>query len=173
VVRRGLAVVVAGVLAAACGGSSAEPTPEEVLAEGGSVAEVTIAGAAYEFVVDCYDAGAGSVVVVGEGQEPDSVIANGERGPRDTHVLVQAYLGDSYVGVTVEGADEDEADVVYEASLDDALDLVLEDDVIAAESITFVRDLDLESGSGEPAGEGGLRVACGRYEAGVPPVDGA
>jgi hypothetical protein len=147
-----------------------------VLAEGGSVAEVDIDGVRYDFVVDCYDAGAGSVVVVGSGEEPDAAVAadvegDGERS--ETHILVQAYLGDSYVGVTVEPDHEGEREVVYEASLDEALDLVLEGDVIAADAITFVRNLDLATGTGATVGDGALRVTCGRYEAGPPPGEHA
>ena len=59
---------------------------------------------------------------------------------------------------------------MYEASLDGPLDLILEDDVIEADAISFVRGIDLEQGGGgEPAGDGTLRVTCGRYELGDPP----
>ena len=155
----------------ACGGWEAPPSAADVLADGGSTAQVTIDGDTYDFVVDCYDAGAGSVVVVGEGEEPDTAIeAGGGEGDRsETHIFVQAFLGDSYIGVTIEPGEEGGQEVVYEASLDDPLDLVLESDVISAGSITFVRNLDLATGSGSTAGDGSLRVTCGRYEAGSPP----
>jgi hypothetical protein len=160
------------VLVGACGGSDEDTTPADVLADGGSVAQVTIDGVAYDFEVDCYDAGAGSVVVVGAGEEPEAAIAadvegDGERS--DTHILVQAYLDESYVGVTIEPDHEGDPEVVYEASLDDELDLVLEGDVIAADDVTFVRNLDLATGTGARVGDGSLRVTCGRYEAGTPP----
>jgi hypothetical protein len=179
--RRGLArgalcIVAASAVAAGCGGSDEAATPADVLADGGSVAQVTIDGVAYDFVVDCYDAGAGSVVVVGAGEEPDAAVAedvegDGERS--ETHILVQAYLGDSYLGVTVEPDHEGEPEVVYEASLDDELDLVLESDVIEADAITFVRNLDLATGDGATVGGGSLRVTCGGYEAGTPPGEDA
>src|SRR5690606_29267361 len=101
------------VFAGACGGSGREETPAEVLANGGSIARVTIGARTFDFVVDCYDVGAGSVVVVGDGTEPpggpDS--ADGperdDAPPRETRILVQAFLADSYVGVTVVNAEPD------------------------------------------------------------------
>jgi hypothetical protein len=146
----------------ACGSSDEPDTPEEVLEAGGSIAQVVIGDATFDFEVTCYDAGAGSVVVVGTGTEP----AESSGSDRTTHVLVQAFLGESYVGVTI-GDNE----ALYEAALDETLDLLLEQDVIAADDIEFVRNLDLTDGEseGEPAGVGSLRVTCGGYEHGVPP----
>ena len=177
-----LAAVVFAVSAGACGGSSREETPADVLANGGSIARVTIGTRTFDFVVDCYDVGAGSVVVVGDGTEPPGGTASAEGSdgddapPRETRILVQAFLADSYIGVTVvndepdaDGATAGTADELYEASLDNPLDLMLEDDVIQAEGIAFVRDLDLETGGGTPAGDGSLHVTCGGYERGTPP----
>ena len=153
----------------ACNGSSDEPeTPADVLARGGSIARVTIATRTYDFEVTCYDAGAGSVIAVGTGVDVDPVTGI----TRDTRVFVQAFLGDSYVGVTVaspEAAAGAPGEEVYEAGLDDSFDLLLEDDVIASDDIQFVRNLDLTQGDGEPAGEGSLHVTCKKYEQGVPP----
>lgn len=179
-----LTSVVVAVSAGSCSGPSRETTPADVLAEGGSIARVTIGPRTFDFVVDCYDVGAGSVVVVGDGTEPPdgAAAADGserDEAPRETRILVQAFLADSYVGVTVVGdeaaadgandATADRADELYEASLDNPLDLILEDDVIQAEGIQFVRDLDLASGGGTPAGDGSLHVTCGGYERGEPP----
>jgi hypothetical protein len=154
----------------ACGGDSGDDTPAEVLAKGGSIARVTVGAQVFDFVVTCHDAGAGSVLAVGTGTQVD-----GDGRRHDTHLLVQAFLGDSYVGVTVDpigdaAHDGDEAapPEIYEASLADVFDLALEDDVIAADGIEFVRDLDLGAGQGEPAGSGSLRVTCGSYQP-VPP----
>ena len=120
---------------------------------------MTIDGVAYDFEVDCYDAGAGSVIVVGAGEEPEAAVAadvEGDGEGSDTHILVQAYLDESYVGVTIEPDHEGDPEVVYEASLDDELDLVLEGDVIAADDVTFVRNLDLATGTGARVGDGML-----------------
>jgi hypothetical protein len=156
----------ASVSIGACGGSSGPDTPADVLARGGSIARVTIGARALDFVVTCHDAGAGSVIAVGTGTEVDD-----EGHTRQTRLLVQAFLNDSYIGVTVGGDGQNEtapAPEVYEASLANVFDLVLEDDVIAADGIEFVRNLDLAQGSGESLGQGSLRVTCGSYEQGVP-----
>jgi hypothetical protein len=167
-----LTATVLAVGANSCGDSADAPaTPADVLARGGSIAQVTIDAHAYDFEVTCYDAGAGSVIAVGTGVEVDSSTG----AERSTRIFVQAFLGDSYVGLTI-SAPEDPADgeaaaddEVYEASLEDSFDLLLEDDVIRADNVQFVRNIDLTAGSGEPVGEGSLYVECGTYEQGVPP----
>jgi hypothetical protein len=155
--------------AGACGGSSDDPeTPADVLARGGSIARVTIATRAFDFEVTCYDAGAGSVIAVGTGVDVDAATGT----ERETRIFVQAFLGDSYIGVTVASPDAQAGapgEEVYEAGLDDSFDLLLEDDMIASDDIHFVRNLDLTEGDGEPAGDGSLHVTCTRYEPGVPP----
>lgn len=109
----------------------------------------------YDFRATCYDAGAGSVVAIGAGVEPGT--------GKPTRALVQAFLADSYVGVTV-----GDREVVYESSLDDVLTLVLREHVIDASNIHFVRDLDLGQGAARPAGDGDVHVDCRSYEPGVP-----
>jgi hypothetical protein len=154
----------------ACSGDDDAPeTQADVLARGGSIATVTIAEATYDFEVTCYDAGAGSVIAVGTGTVPDP---SGEA--RESRVFVQASLGDPYIGVTVEQSDPEDEDgaaseEVFEAAIDESFDLLLEDDVVAAGEIEFVRNMDLTTGEGEPAGVGSVRVTCGGYEQGGPP----
>jgi hypothetical protein len=162
-----------GVALGSCDGPPDEPeTPAEVLERGGSIARVTIGADIYDFEVSCYDVGAGSVIAVGTGTV---VGTEGEDTDRATRLFVQAFLGDSYVGLTVElpATDDDPADAadeeVFEAALDDSIDLVLEDDVIVAADIDFVRNLDLTGGDGEAVGTGSLRVTCSEYEQGEPP----
>jgi hypothetical protein len=172
------------VLAAGCGGSDGDATPEEILADGGSLADVVVGDTTYEFEATCFDAGAGSIVVVGTGTDPR--VEDGA----DTHLLVKAFLGESYIGVTVGDAEAvgetattapgDDLEI-YEAALDQTLDLLLEDDAIAADDIAFVRGLPLDrlpaddgagadgaGAAGESAGTGSLLVRCGSYEQGVP-----
>jgi hypothetical protein len=170
----GLLVAVAG-----CGGSADDATPEEVLAAGGSLASVVVGETTYEFEATCFDAGAGSVVVVGTGTDPrvDDGVA--------THLLVKAFLGESYIGVTVGDAEPEGESAttapaddleIYEAALDQTLDLLLEEDTIAADDIAFVRGLPLDAlptesstgAAGESAGAGSLLVRCGSFEKGVP-----
>ena len=88
-------------------------------------------------------------------------------------MFVQGFLGDPYIGVTLETPPNGEAgaarEEVFEAALDESFDLLLEDGVIAVDGIQFVHNLDLTSGTGEPVGEGSLRVTCNEFEQGVPP----
>jgi hypothetical protein len=58
---------------------------------------------------------------------------------------------------------------VYEASLDEPIDLTFHDDVVHAEAIRFVRNLDLAARVGEPVGTGAVTVTCAAYNAGLPP----
>jgi hypothetical protein len=162
-----LTVAVAVGLEACGGGSDDAETPAEVLERGGSIARVTIDATAYDFEVTCYDAGAGSVVAVGTGLVADE--ATGVE--RSSRVYVQAFLGDPYVGVTLElpaGDGGESREEVFEAALDESFDLLLEDDVIQADDIEFVRNLDLTSGAAEAAGTGSVHVTCSEYEQGVP-----
>jgi hypothetical protein len=152
----------------ACGGGSDDAeTPAEVLERGGSIARVTVGDDAYDFEVSCHDAGAGSVVAVGTGTSFDP--ASGQT--RASRVLVQAFLGDPYVGVTLSlppGEDGEAREEVFEAALDESFDLLLEGDTIQADEIAFVRNLDLATGAAEPAGTGSVRVTCNDFEKGMP-----
>jgi hypothetical protein len=152
----------------ACGDDDGGPeTAAEILERGGSIASVTIADVTYGFEATCYDAGAGSVIAVGTGSVP----VTGTEEVRESRVFVQAFLGDPYVGVTIAVTDPEDGAVreeVFEAAIDESFDLLLEDDVIAADAIEFVRNMDLTSGQGEPAGQGSVRVTCGGYEQGAP-----
>ena len=161
-------------VSAGCGGSDDEATPEEILADGGSLADVVVGDTTYEFEATCFDAGAGSIVVVGTGTDPRVDDGAG------THLLVKAFLGESYIGVTVGDVEPDGGTAttapgdeleIYEAALDQTLDLLLEDDAITADDIAFVRGLPLDTdvgAAGESVGTGSLLVRCGSYEQGVP-----
>jgi hypothetical protein len=163
-----LVTVAAAVGLEACGGGSDDDeTPAEVLERGGSIARVTIGDDGYDFEVTCYDAGAGSVVAVGAG-----TVLDGASGAEiATRVLVQAFLGDPYVGVTLarpvtDGSEASEE--VFEAALDESFDLLLEGNMIQADEIEFVHGLDLTTGASEPAGTGGVSVTCNDFEQGMP-----
>ncbi|HEV8295980.1 MAG TPA: hypothetical protein VGQ20_01740 [Acidimicrobiales bacterium] len=112
--------------------------------------------AVYTLATTCYDAGAGSVVAIGTGTEPGTA--------RPMRALVQAFLTESYVGLTI-----GDRELVYESSLDDVLQLNFDEHVILGEDIHFVRNLDLSSGRGEAAGDGSVRVDCIEYASGLPP----
>jgi hypothetical protein len=151
-----ITLLATALLLAACSSSPPSLDDHAAPAAGRSTATVTVRDATYQLATTCYDAGAGSVVAVGTGTEPGT--------DRPTHLLVQAFLTDSYVGLTI-GAH----DLVYESTLDDALQLSLDAHLIVGTGIRFVRNLDLTSGRGEDAGEGAIRVECAEYAAGLPP----
>jgi hypothetical protein len=158
--RRSLLLLAVGLAVAGCGGSSERPTLgalTEADAFHASALRVVVDAKLYDLAATCYDAGAGSVVVVGTGTEPGT--------GRETRALVQASVGQSYVGLTI-----GDREVVYEATLDEPLDLRLgAEHRIEAPAIPFVRDLDLTRGQGQAAGTGSLRVQCAAFVAGSPP----
>ena len=104
----------------------------------------------YEFAVTCHDRGAGDVVVIGAGDDP---VSGG---------LVELYLEasfvDPYVGLRLADG------TLIEPSLDSPLDLYVQDDVIRASAIRFVRDLDLETGEATEVGFGEFEIHCYSYE---------
>ena len=110
----------------------------------------------YELTVTCYAAGAGEVLAIGVGTAPET----GE----PVEAWVQAYLGSPYVGLRI-GSGEGS---LIESSFDGSLDLYLHDDRIRASAIRFVRELDLETGLGEPAGVGQIEIDCVHYETELP-----
>jgi hypothetical protein len=142
-------------------------TPADVLERGGSIARVTIGADVYDFEVTCFDAGAGSVLAIGTGTTIDPATQR----ERTSRVFVQAFLGDPYIGVTLElpGDGEVAREEVFEAAIDESFDLLLEDDVIRADDIEFVRNLDLTNGASEPAGTGSVNVTCNEFSQEIPP----
>ncbi len=115
---------------------------------------VQVSGRTFDLVFTCYAPGAGDVAAIGVGEVEDS----GER----VEALVQGFLGQPYVGVTVGDSAR------YEAALDEPLDVYLHDDTISAGAVRWERDLDLGSGSGEEAGYGAVFVECTGYETRLP-----
>ena len=93
-------------------------------------------------------------MAVGVGEHPVSGL--------EVEALVQGFLGRPYVGVMVAG------EVVFEAALDDPLEVYLNDDKITAGAVRWQEGLDLESGYGESAGFGAVFVDCPSYESGLP-----
>ena len=102
----------------------------------------------------CFAPGAGDVVAVGVGEHPMS--------GQEVKALIQGFLGRPYVGVMVGGQ------VMFEAALDDPIEVYLNDDKITAGAVRWQEGLDLESGQGEPAGFGAVFVDCPDYESGLP-----
>ena len=115
---------------------------------------IQVGGLTLDLAFTCFAPGAGDVVAVGVGEHPVS--------GQEVKALVQGFLGRPYVGVMV--GDQ----VMFEAALDDPLDVYLHDDKITAGAVRWQKGLDLESGQGEPAGFGAVFVDCPGYESGLP-----
>lgn len=110
---------------------------------------VEIGDTQYQFTVSCQELGAGEVVVVGSGEDPDS--------GGTVELYLQAFLGDPYVGLRLADG------TFFEPSLESPLDLYVQDDVIRASAIRFVRDLDLETGTATEVGFGEVEIHCYEY----------
>ena len=104
----------------------------------------------YEFAVTCQDRGAGDVVVLGAGDDP---VSGGLVG-----LYLKASFVDPYVALRLEDGTR------YEPSLESPLDLYLQDNVIRASAIRFVRDLNLETGEATGVGFGEFKIHCHSYE---------
>ncbi len=115
-----------------------------------SVGTAEIGETRYEFAVTCHELGAGEVVVIGAGDDP----ASGGL----VELYLQAFLSDPYVGLRLADG------TLIEPSLDGPLDLYVQDDVIRASAIRFVRDLDLETGEATEVGFGEFEIHCYSYE---------
>ena len=115
---------------------------------------IQVGGLTLDLAFTCFAPGAGDVVAVGVGVHPVSGL--------DVKALVQGFLGRPYVGVMVGG------EVIFEAALDDPLDVYIHDNKITAGAIRWQEGLDLESGQGEPAGFGAVFVDCPGYESDLP-----
>ena len=104
----------------------------------------------YEFAVTCYDRGAGEVRAVGAGEDP---VSGGL-----VELFVEASLVEPYVGLRL-------ADGTFiEPSLESQLDFYVQDDVIRASAIRFVKDLNLETGEATDVGFGDFEIHCYSYE---------
>lgn len=104
----------------------------------------------YEFAVTCHDRGAGDVVVIGASDDP---VSGGL-----VELYLEASLVDPYVGVRLADG------TLVEPSLDSPLDLYVQDDVIRASAIRFVKDLNLETGEATEVGFGEFEIHCYSYE---------
>ena len=104
----------------------------------------------YEFAVTCHDRGAGDVVVIGTGDDP---VSGGL-----VELYLEASLADPYVGLRLADG------TLIEPSFESPLDLYVQDDVIRASAIRFVRDLDLETGEATEVGFGEFEIHCHSYE---------
>ena len=147
----------------ACGSSDEEPLSEAppsttvhsvVVSPVPNNGWIQVGGLTLDLAFTCFAPGAGDVVAVGIGEHPVSGL--------EVKALIQGFLGRPYVGVMVG------TDVVFEAALDDPLEMYLHDDKITAGAVRWQKDLDLESRQGDSAGFGSVFVDCPGYESGLP-----
>ena len=103
----------------------------------------------YEFTVTCQDRGAGDVVVLGVGADPVSGSL--------VELYLEASFVDPYIGLRLADG------TLIEPSLESPLDLYLQDDVIRASAIRFVRDLNLATGEATEVGFGDFEIHCDNY----------
>ena len=146
-------------LASACDDGDAVPVPATTIAPATTnvVSEpevptngwVQVGDRSFDLAFTCYSPGAGDVAAIGVGEHPES--------GQHVEALVQGFLGQPYVGLTIGGS------VRYEASLDGPLDVFAHDGTISAGAIEWVRGLDLESGVAERIGYGAVFVSCAEY----------
>ena len=110
---------------------------------------VQVGDQTFDLSFTCYSPGAGDVAAIGVGEE----VGSGQH----VEALIQGFLGQPYVGVTVGGS------VLYEATLDGPLEVFVHDGTISAGAIEWTRGLDLASGQGERMGYGAVFVSCAEY----------
>ncbi len=130
-----------------------ESIPELAAVDPGSVGLLTVGDVQYSLGFDCYAPGAGEILAIGVGTDPLT----------DTRVeaYVQAFLGAPYFGVEIEAVGEEP--VLYEAALERILEFSFADDVLRADDVDLVTELDLDTLSGTPAGLGSVVVECREY----------
>ena len=98
----------------------------------------------------CYKTKLGEVAAIGKGEDTKT----GE----STEALIQAFAGKPYVGLLKNGS------TMFEASLNETLDLLVDNFEITAGAISWQKNLDLETGYSEVAGFGSLFVNCEKFE---------
>lgn len=119
-----------------------------------SEATVEVGDTVYRFAATCYAPGAGDLLVLGVAEDPES--------DRLVEMYLQAFIADPYIGLRLGDGS------LIEAALDAPLDLYIQDDVIRASAVRFVRGLDLRTGDGEDDGFGELEVLCSGYSDDLP-----
>lgn len=114
---------------------------------------ITIGSDEYAFAFECYAAGAGDILALGIGTDPNS---NGE-----VQAVVQAFLGQAYVAII----DGDSG--IRELAVDEPADLFVQGDAIRGSALRFV-DVGASPGVGEELGLGTVSVDCQGFAPGLP-----
>lgn len=129
--------------------TSIEYVPAEILASAGTI---TVADTRYELSFECFAAGAGDVLALGVGLDPET--------SEPVEAVVQAFLGDPYVAVRDE-------DGVSELALDREAVLFVQSGSIVGSALRFVRG-DESPGVGDDLGFGEVDISCGDFQLGLP-----
>ena len=111
---------------------------------------IQIGSQKFEMTFTCYKTKLGEVAAIGNREDTKT----GE----STEALIQAFAGKPYVGLLKNGS------TIFEASLNETLDLSVDDFEITAGAISWQKNLDLETGYSEVAGFGSLFVKCEKFE---------
>ena len=121
-----------------------------------SVGLIRIGPSAYDLTFNCVDQGANEVLAVGVGTD-----ANG----KNVHAFVQAFVGESYVGVEV---GDDISSMLFEPRLEVPLEFTFQHDILRFDTVEFVTDLDVDTATYTPAGTGSVVIECNSYETELP-----
>jgi len=111
---------------------------------------VQIGNQKFEMAFTCYKTKLGEVAAIGHGEDAKT--------KESAEVLIQAFTGRPYVGLLKNGS------TIFEASLNEPLDLSVNDFEITAGAISWQKNLDLETKYGEFVGFGSLFVNCKQFE---------
>ena len=122
---------------------------QELMSEG----TITIGAIDYGFAFECYAAGAGDILALGIGSDPET----GE----ETQAIVQAFLGQAYVAV-LQGSDR-----VQELAVDQPAELFVQGEAIRGSALRFVDSAGIP-GVGEELGLGAVSVDCNGFAPGLP-----
>ncbi len=119
----------------------------------GSVGYITIGDIQYDFAFECFAAGAGDILALGVGEEPETEIV--------TQAVVQAFFGQPYVSVVI-GNEQ-----IIELAIDAPAELFVQSGEVRGSALRFVHS-NGDVGEGESLGLGRVNVACDSFAPGLP-----
>ncbi len=123
------------------------PTTSEPAPAAESVGLLTIDDRAFDLTADCFAPGAGELLVLAVGVDAEGT---------EVQVYVEAFLGAPYLAVELDGE-------LLEPSIERPIEFLIDGDVIRADDVVLVGDLDLETGDATDAGLGTLVIECRDY----------
>lgn len=118
-----------------------------------SSGNVTVDDVQYDFAFECFAAGAGDVLALGVGEDPET--------RESTQAIVQMFFGQPFVSVLFDDGR------ILELAIDAPAELFLQDGVLRGSALRFV-DAGEVAGLGEPLGLGTVTVECESFAPGLP-----